>query len=137
VYPLHFEEGVVQEDPAGNFSRQRVDHDDWNLYRGDALQYRIESHPRRLADFRAMCWYHKSSPDSHFTNSLVCTRRTHFGRVTLSGRRLITTTDDEREEIELTSGELLEVYRSVFGIELDAAPMLQPIEAKPPGRNAG
>jgi N-hydroxyarylamine O-acetyltransferase len=47
------------------------------------------------------------------------------GRVTLSGRRLITTTQADRDEVELADEDLLAVYRDVFGIELDSLPRVQ------------
>ena len=132
LYPLRFEEGIDQDDPAGVFHLHRVDNGDWDLYRGDALQYRIESHPRELSDFEAMCWYHQSSPRSHFTRSVVCSRRSTTGRITLTARRLITTNADKREETELSADDLRDTYRSVFDIELDVLPVVQSRSASVP-----
>jgi N-hydroxyarylamine O-acetyltransferase len=89
------------------------------------VQYRIETHPRALEDFEGMCWYHQTSPRSHFTRTVVCTRRTSEGRVTLSGRRLITTTESGRSEVVLSEDEdVLNAYRAHFGIDLDRVPRL-------------
>ncbi|MEV2212545.1 arylamine N-acetyltransferase [Streptomyces sp. NPDC050997] len=50
-------------------------------------QYRLETRPRVLGDFVAGAWWHSTSPASHFTQSLVCSRVTEDGgRITLSGR---------------------------------------------------
>jgi N-hydroxyarylamine O-acetyltransferase len=125
LYPLRFEEEVPQEDPAGLFCLRRAELSDWDVYRDDLVRYRIEAHPRSLSDFEAMCWYQQSSPRSHFASSLVCSRRMPSGRVTLSGRRLITTTQADRDEVELADEDLLAVYRDVFGIELDSLPRVQ------------
>ena len=55
---------------------------------GDKRQYRLEVRPRVLGDFVAGAWWHGTSPLSHFTRSLVCSRVTEDGgRITLSGRR--------------------------------------------------
>ena len=48
-----------------------------------------------------------------------------LARVTLSGRRLIRTRADERQESELGSDdEVLAAYRDLFGIRLDRVPQL-------------
>jgi N-hydroxyarylamine O-acetyltransferase len=78
---------------------------------------------RSLADFEPTCWWQQTSPRSHFTRSLVCSLLTEDGRVTLSDQTLIRTTGDRREERTLTGGaELLDAYRTWFGIVLDRLP---------------
>jgi N-hydroxyarylamine O-acetyltransferase len=130
LYPLRWVEDVEQDDPGGVFRLQRTG-DDWDLYRNSAVQYRIEAHPRMLRDFDAMCWYHQTCPQSHFTRSLVCTRRSGEGRVTLSDRRLIITTASGKTETELIDDRLvLDTYRTAFGIELEQIPNL-PLHAEP------
>lgn len=50
-------------------------------------------------------------------------RLTEGGRITLSGRLLVRTENGEREEHELaTDAEVLEAYRTHFGITLDRVP---------------
>ncbi|WSI35511.1 arylamine N-acetyltransferase [Streptomyces sp. NBC_01341] len=39
-----------------------------------------------LSDFLAGSWYHRTTTDSHFTRSLVCSRRTEERQVTLGDR---------------------------------------------------
>ena len=88
-----------------------------------AEQYRVEPRPRSLGDFEPTCWWQQTSPRSHFTRSLVCSLLTEHGRVTLSDRTLIRTTGDQREERTLTDdAEVLDAYRSHFGIVLDRLP---------------
>ncbi len=123
LYPLRWAGDIAQQDPGGTFRLRPVEGGDWEVYRNDVPQYRVEAHPRALSDFGAMCWYHQTSPLSHFTRSTVCTRRSDDGRVTLSGRRLINTTTTGKTESELTSDDdLLEAYRTVFGIALERLP---------------
>ena len=120
---LPWKDSVDHDDPDGVFRFERADDGDWDLYRNAAVQYRIEQHPRVLSEFDAMCWYHQTSPNSPFTRSTVCSRRTDEGRVTLSGRRLITTTADGKHKEEIAEDDLLlATYTTVFGIELERLP---------------
>lgn len=126
VYPVPWQEGVGHHDPGGVFRLEPADDGNWDLCRNGSVQYRIEPNARLLADFDAMCWYHQTSPLSHFTRSLVCTRRTETGRATLSGRRLIIATAAARQETEIDGDEeVLETYRKVFDIELDRVPTIR------------
>ena len=133
VYPLPWKDSVDHDDPDGVFRFERADDGDWDLYRNAAVQYRIEQHPRVLSEFDAMCWYHQTSPNSPFTRSTVCSRRTDEGRVTLSGRRLITTTADGKHEEEIAEDDLLlATYTTVFGIELERLPSAPLPNPNPP-----
>ncbi|MER5372172.1 arylamine N-acetyltransferase [Streptomyces sp. NPDC002553] len=140
-FPLRWEHRGEQEDPAGVFRivEARADAagvkgwadrsaDDLDVVRDGSRQYRLEVRPRALGDFAAGAWWHRTSPESHFTRSLVCSRVTEDGgRITLSGRRLKTTTaDGTSEERELTRDEeVLEVYRERFGIRLEQVPRVR------------
>ncbi|MFD3354534.1 arylamine N-acetyltransferase family protein [Streptomyces fradiae] len=103
---------------------------DLDVVRDGRPRYRLERRPRALADFAAGAWWHRTSPESPFTRSPVCSLLTGRGRVTLSGRRLITTEDGSRAERVLSDdGELLAVYRDRFGIRLDRPPV--PLHPRP------
>ena len=113
---------LEQSDPAGRFQLvqagdrielKRVFDGNWKR------QYSFTLQPRRLNDFAAMCDYHQTSPDSHFTQNKICTLPTLEGRVTLSGMRLIETTDGRKTERTLTSQkEWEDQLRVRFGIVL-------------------
>jgi len=60
-----------------------------------AREYRLETRPRILADFEPTCWWHRTSPKSHFTRSLVCSRLTDTGRAFLERCRRIIIERDE------------------------------------------
>ncbi len=125
-HPLRLDSREEQLDPAGVFRIEETADGDLDVLRDGRPQYRLEQRPRALADFAAGCWYHRTSPESHFTRSLVCSRLTESGRVTLSGRTLVTTAaDGSREERELTDAEVLPAYRTHFGITLDRIPVLR------------
>jgi N-hydroxyarylamine O-acetyltransferase len=82
-------------------------------------QYSFTQTPRQLSDFAAMCHYHQTSPESHFTRGDLCTLATADGRVTLSGRKLIQTKNGKRSERELGSNEEWQaVLQECFGIIL-------------------
>ncbi|WP_420311762.1 arylamine N-acetyltransferase family protein [Streptomyces sp. YS-B37] len=123
-HPLAFAERGAQPDPGGTFTLVEVG-PDLDVVHDGTPQYRLELRPRELADFVAGAWWHSTSPASHFTQSLVCSRLLEDGgRITLSGRTL-TVTDEEGARVvrELsTDEEVLEVYRKRFGIELGSVP---------------
>lgn len=140
--PLAFGERGEQEDPGGTFriveagadaAGARGGHDgaeaaDLDVTRNGRPVYRLEVRPRALDDFTAGAWWHSTSPASHFTRSLVCSRITEDGgRITLSGRRFtVTAPDGTRREREIgTDEEVLGVYRDRFGIGLDAVPTVR------------
>ncbi|MFD5335790.1 arylamine N-acetyltransferase family protein [Streptomyces hawaiiensis] len=140
--PLAFGDRGEQEDPGGTFRIVEAGPDaagvrgghgtteaaDLDVFRDGRPQYRLEVRPRALGDFVAGAWWHSTSPVSHFTRSLVCSRVTEDGgRITLSGRGLtVTAADGTREERELeTDEEVLGVYRERFGIGLDRVPALR------------
>ncbi|MGW0334076.1 arylamine N-acetyltransferase family protein [Streptomyces sp. NPDC003011] len=157
-YPLAFEARGEQKDPAGTFRIVEAGPDaagvrggcgsegggggpekgavdggaveavDLDVVMDGKAQYRLETRPRVLGDFVAGAWWHSTSPVSHFTQSLVCSRVTEDGgRITLSGRTFkVTGADGAREEREVgTDEEVLAVYRERFGVELDGVPTVR------------
>ncbi len=132
-FPLAFDARDDQEDPGGVFRIVETADGDLDVLRDGKPQYRMETRPRELADFTAGAWYHRTSPDSHFPRSLVCSRLTEEGRITLSGTKLITRTRGGRDERVLGGDdEVREAYRDLFGIELDVLPVVSPPVAQPP-----
>jgi N-hydroxyarylamine O-acetyltransferase len=124
--PLRLESDSKQFDPRGAFEIVETSASDIDVLKDGAPQYRVEMRPRVLGDFRAMCWYHQHSPESHFTKSLVCSIATRSGRVTLSEQTLITTVGDRRTSAILDDdAAILEEYRTTFGIDLDHVPRLR------------
>ncbi|MEV4443293.1 arylamine N-acetyltransferase [Streptomyces sp. NPDC049577] len=121
--PLRLDERGEQPDPAGVFRITETKDGDLDVSRDGEVQYRLERRPRELADFEAGSWWHRTSPASPFTRSVLCSRLTGSGdRVTLTGRRLVTSGPGGREERELAEDEILPAYREHFGIELERIP---------------
>lgn len=141
--PLAFGDRGEQPDPGGTFRIAAAGPDeaaDLDVELNGAPQYRLETRPRALGDFAAGAWWHSTSPQSHFTRSLVCSRITEDGgRITLSGRRwTVTAADGTREVRELDSDEeVLAVYRERFGIELTTVPAVGVPAVKAPVAGRG
>lgn len=126
-HPLRLDERGDQHDPGGVFRITETPDGDLDVFRDGAPEYRLETRPRALRDFVTGCWWHRTSPDSHFTRSLVCSILTDRGRTSLSGRTLIRTGGDgTRDERELRDdAEVIEAYRTHFGITVDRVPAVR------------
>ena len=82
-------------------------------------QYRFTIQSFGFPDYEQMCQFHQTSPDSHFTQNVICSRVTDDGRITLSDMRLVTTSGPERdrqERILATREEYDHILRDEFGI---------------------
>lgn len=101
----------IVEDGPYLIVMRRNEGDDW------VPQYRFTLRPYTFADYEEMCRFHQTSPDSHFTKNTICSRLTDDGRITLSGMRLITTTQHQRDERPLSSqDEYDRILREQFGV---------------------
>ena len=69
-HPLRLDSRAAQPDPAGVFAIRDSGDGDIDVVHDGRPQYRLEPRPRQLADFEATCWWHQTSPKSHFTSSL-------------------------------------------------------------------
>ncbi|MFI8005823.1 arylamine N-acetyltransferase [Streptomyces sp. NPDC086010] len=138
VDPLALDSRAEQEDVSGRFRFREAPRGDLDLLRDGSRQFRLDLRPRALADFRAGSWYHRTSPESHFTRSLVCSRLTEDGRVTLRGRTLVSTVRGKRSTEEMaTDADVLRAYLDRFGVVLDQVPEVRsqgPSERRSEGR---
>jgi N-hydroxyarylamine O-acetyltransferase len=129
-YPIRLDVPGDQIDPGGTFRVEERDEGDLDVIKDGRPQYRVWARPQALADFVSGCWWHRTSPASHFTRTLVCSLLGPDSRVTLSGRTLIRTVAGERSERVLDGdGEVLSTYRSEFGIVLDRVPEVAALRA--------
>ncbi len=121
--PVRFTVGESHSDPAGAVRFVQAPYGDLDVLLDGEPQFRIDTRPRELSEFTTTCWWHQTSPESHFTRSFTCSLPTATGRITLSDRLLITTTDGVRTETRLGSDdEVRAAYRTNFGIELERLP---------------
>jgi N-hydroxyarylamine O-acetyltransferase len=126
TYPLRFADRDEQVDPAGRYTLTDTPDGDVDVLKDGVPQYRVEPRTRTLTDFVPTCWWHETSPDSHFTRSTVCSRLDgDDGRISISGRTLIRTDGTTRTEKTLeTDEELRAAYLEHFGITLDRLPVV-------------
>ncbi len=131
VYPLRFGSRQEQHDPAGTFRLADAADGDVDVMKDTGPQYRIEPRARSLADFVPTCWWQQTSPESHFTHRTICSRLTVDGRISISGRSLITTIAGVRSEQQLPGdGDLLAAYRDHFGVVLGQVPAVPAVSAR-------
>jgi N-hydroxyarylamine O-acetyltransferase len=127
-HPLRMGARHDQHDPGGIFqvieAGERAGYGDLDVIMDGEPQYRLDLRAYELADFVPTCWWQQTSPQSHFTRSPTCSLLTETGRVTLSGARLIHTVHGEREERVLADADLLDAYRTHFGLTLDGVPVV-------------
>lgn len=84
-------------------------------------QFRFTAQPYQYADYAEMCHFHQTSLESHFTRQIVCSLATPRGRITVSGMRVITTEDGERQERVLESEEeRADLLQKRFGVAMTA-----------------
>lgn len=127
--PAPFAASAPHEDPLGTVTWHRADEGDLDVVLDGRPQYRLETRPRTLADFVTTCWWHQTSPRSHFTRGPVCSLPTaDGGRVSLTGRSLVETAPDgTRTETTVGNDDsVLAAYREHFGISLDRIPGERP-----------
>lgn len=81
-------------------------------------QFRFTLTPHEYPDYAAMCHYHQTSPESHFTRGRICTRATTDGRITLSEMRLIATDQFgvKQERLLKDDEEYRRTLKDIFGI---------------------
>jgi N-hydroxyarylamine O-acetyltransferase len=114
--PLLLDERGEQVQSTHSF---RIVEDDEHLIlmRDSEPQYRFTLEPYGFADYEEMCRFHQTSPESHFTKNLICSRVTGDGRITLSGMKFITTSGPQRHEQTLTTQEEYDrILRDQFGV---------------------
>jgi N-hydroxyarylamine O-acetyltransferase len=123
TYPLLADTWAGQADPGGRFLLAGTPEGDVDVLKDDQPQYRFELRERALDEFVPTCWWQQTSPRSHFTRSVICSRLTGNGRISISGRTLIRTTGAQRVEENLPGDQaVLAAYREHFGIGLTRVP---------------
>jgi N-hydroxyarylamine O-acetyltransferase len=120
--PIMLDEAVVTEDTTGAYRITTDDERKLMLRRAEGEadwkpQYRFTLERRELSDYREMCRYQQTSPESHFTQQRICSLATPTGRITLTDQKLITTSEAIREERMLSGeNEFNDILAEHFGI---------------------
>jgi N-hydroxyarylamine O-acetyltransferase len=120
--PLRMRERGEQEGDVRTYVVEN-DGDHWFVTCREAanapMTYVFTLQPREFDEFRPVCDWLQTSPDSRFTQGDVVSLATPAGRKTFAGSRLISAEDGAREEREISSeDERAEVLREHFGIRL-------------------
>ncbi|KAF5894372.1 arylamine N-acetyltransferase, pineal gland isozyme NAT-3-like [Clarias magur] len=105
-------------------------------------QYKFSLQPCQREDFKAMCEYHQSSISSIFFCKTLCTLLLPRGRITLMGRKLITTQLSgepgppvKTTKTDLSDEEITEILREEFGIVLMSTLISKDTDIVPPSVN--
>ncbi len=81
--------------------------------------YSFTAHPRMISDFNEMCTFHQTSPESHFTQEIICTMATKNGRVSLSDDFLTITDGSSKNKTKVISDkDFKHKLMDHFGIQL-------------------
>jgi N-hydroxyarylamine O-acetyltransferase len=118
--PIAMPDGEV-EDVSGRY-QIRSDKDQFVLQKlqSDNWQpvYSFTIQPKAISDFEEMCSFNQTSPESHFTQQLICTIATETGRVSLSDDYLTITKGSTKRKIKVKSSEDFRLnLQNYFGIQ--------------------
>lgn len=103
----------VAGEGAGTFVLQKEDDDGAWL-----SQYRFTDRPRLMADYADRCAFLATSPDSSFTQGVVCSIATPDGRISLSTNTLTITRHGRKEQRPIEDRAALNAYlRHYFGLQ--------------------
>ena len=113
---------IVNESDLEEMVREKITaHPQW------APRYKFDLIPRTVGDFHGMLLYHQTDPSATFTHGRVCTMAMPWGRITLSGSKIVTTTylgDNKvkKETKELLGGEeeIAKELEQKFGMRREA-----------------
>lgn len=96
-------------------------HDQWEA------RCKFDLRPRTTEDFSDMLLYHQTNAESPFTHGRICTMAMPWGRITLAGSKVVTSTylgDNKvrKETKELQGGEeeIVKELEQKFGIRREA-----------------
>ena len=125
LHPLKIELKREAHDPRGIFSMEAFDKGYIVVKKKNAEgkfvpEYIFSETERRLEEFKGMCIYHQTSPESHFTQKSICSLPTRDGRITFTGNVLKMNKNGVITEAELnTQEEKEQALWKYFGVKLD------------------
>ncbi len=136
VEPLKFKLDENQKDIRDYFKISKSKGDEYYiLYRSpDGVnfipQYRFTTVPRELNEFDEMCRYHQTSPESHFTQKVICSKANKSGRISLSNLKLIKTVNGLKEQKDITENEFISLLKSHFNVTLPGRLIFPPFSSR-------
>lgn len=119
--PLKLDLGKIQSDERGNYL---IDKYDDTYFRVNKIinsestpEYIFRNIKRKFVDFKEMCSYHQTNPNSHFMKKRLITLPTKNGRITITGNILkIKENGSLKEKILNTEIEFEKELRNIFKI---------------------
>ena len=109
------------------FGREENEKENFYTDIGWSPRFRFDLIPRKIRDFHEGLLFHQTDPKSVFTHDRICTMAKPWGRITLSGKKVITSTylgdNKVRKEIkELLGGEeeIVKELEEKFGIRKES-----------------
>jgi len=123
LHPLEIRLNQELKDPAGIFKIVASQEQGYIVQKknseGEFIPlYLFTEIPREPNEFDAMCMYHQTSNQSHFTQKRICTLPLGDGRVTLSGNTLKVTRDQAVTTIPFKEDEIPGILWEYFKIKL-------------------
>ena len=120
--PLKFEINKIQNDERGNFIFDKYDDKYFQVSKVEngniTPEYIFKTDKRELKDYKEMCIYHQTNPNSHFTDKRLISLPTKNGRITITGNKLIVTEFDSKTDTEIkTEMEFKKLLKDIYDIE--------------------
>lgn len=120
--PLKFILDIEQTDDNGIFLIRKQTDEYFEVIKKDnenwQSEYIFKDLARDLTEFTAMCNFHQTSPESHFTRGKVCSIMLENGRKTLTDKKFIETKNGVKAESEVNSDEEFnQILEREFGIK--------------------
>lgn len=120
--PLEITHGLLQEDENGVFVIEQLNAEDYKVSRIENAvntpEYIFSMREQPLNAFEAMCSYHQSSPESHFTKNKLVSIATASGRVTLTDTSYKITRHGHTETVVFEGSEFEYHLRQLFGMQV-------------------
>lgn len=120
--PLTIDFTASQSDPLGAFRFVNLSNDEIRIDMVDGSkstpQYIFSLKERSLKEFKPMCHYHQTHPDSHFTRNKVVSKCTKEGRITLLDTELKISSLGENKSIQFMESDFENFLKKHFDMEV-------------------
>ncbi|WP_329221232.1 arylamine N-acetyltransferase [Streptomyces sp. NBC_01485] len=125
--PLLLDHDGQQPDPHGEFTTRRLDRRSVEVVRGEAPLYVLYEEPVEPDEFRQTMWWYRTSPDSPFLQTLVCSLPLEDGWVIMRDDLLTVVSEERRRTEQLPDDNaVLAAYEKWFGMKLAERPVPTP-----------
>lgn len=121
--PLKIDERGTQIQSEGSY--QIIHYENHLLYQRYVnehwqSEYLFSLEPQVISQYNNMCHFHQTSPKSSFPKKSICSLATPDGRISLSGKKLISTVNGKRKEKLIKEADFAPSLERYFGISLES-----------------